>query len=85
VIRGKLRAWLGITPPSRLKREQASRELSIDLEAFSDGYLQAQRAAAGTAPLDRAAEDERLRAVAARYINRLYEISNPSIGKRRNA
>jgi hypothetical protein len=85
VIWRKLRAWLGITSPAQRLREQADRELRIDLDAFGAGYLQAQRAASGMTPLDRAAEDERLKAVAARYINRLYEISNPSIGKRRNA
>jgi hypothetical protein len=87
VIRGKLRAWLGITSPSRQLLEQVDaerRQLHAEIEAYAKGFEAAQLLA-GDDPAAPLAADLRHKSAAAHYINRLFEISNPSIGKRRNA
>jgi hypothetical protein len=82
-----LRRILGITSPSRIERERIDaerRQLHAEIEAYARGFERAQLLA-GDDPAAPLAADLRHKWAAAHYINRLYEISNPSIGKRRNA
>jgi hypothetical protein len=84
-------AWLGrilgIPSPAERLLEQvaaASRNIDREVSSFAKGFERAQLAA-GQDPSDPAAADLRHKAAAAYCINRLYEISNPTIGKRRDA
>jgi hypothetical protein len=76
VIRRKLRAWLGITSPA----QQLVDQFEGDVAAYMSGF----DAAAEACRLD-VLPWQRSRVEIEYRERRLFEIANPSIGKRRNA
>jgi hypothetical protein len=80
VIRRKLRAWLGITSPAQLALERARQQLEGDVAAYMSGFdAGAEAVGLGVLPYQRYIVEHEYRN------RRLFEIANPSIGKRRNA